>query len=67
LTIYIQEPQNIRNTTQRIFPATHRRPNYLKKVMSVYKAPNGANWEGYSNPKVDELSQRIFQAHRPSP
>lgn len=34
--------------------------NFLKTVMSMYKAPNGSNWGGYSNPKVDELSQRIF-------
>jgi peptide/nickel transport system substrate-binding protein len=34
--------------------------NYLKTVMSTYKAPNGANWGGYRNAKVDELSQRIF-------
>jgi peptide/nickel transport system substrate-binding protein len=34
--------------------------NYLKTVMSIYKAPNGSNWGGYSNPKVDELAQRIF-------
>jgi ABC-type transport system substrate-binding protein len=28
--------------------------------MSSYKAPNGANWGGYSNPKVDELALRAF-------
>jgi peptide/nickel transport system substrate-binding protein len=34
--------------------------NYLKTVMSNYKAPNGANWGGYSNPKVDELAMRAL-------
>jgi ABC-type transport system substrate-binding protein len=28
--------------------------------MSSYKAPNGANWGGYSNPKVDELALRAL-------
>jgi peptide/nickel transport system substrate-binding protein len=34
--------------------------NYLKTVISTYKAPNGANWGGYANPKVDELAERAF-------
>lgn len=34
--------------------------NYLKTVMSTYKAPNGANWGGYVNAKVDELAVRAF-------
>ena len=34
--------------------------NYLKTVMSAYKAPNGANWGGYANPKVDELALRAL-------
>lgn len=34
--------------------------NYLKTVMSSYKAPNGANWGGYSNPKVDQLAQKAL-------
>jgi ABC-type transport system substrate-binding protein len=34
--------------------------NFLKSVMSSYKAPNGANWGGYANPKVDELAQEAL-------
>ena len=38
--------------------------NYLKTVMSAYKAPNGANWGGYANPKVDELALRALNSTR---
>ncbi len=34
--------------------------NFLKTVMSNYKAPNGANWGGYVNPKVDELARQAL-------
>jgi ABC-type transport system substrate-binding protein len=34
--------------------------NFVKTVMSSYKAPNGANWGGYSNPKVDEIAAKIL-------
>ncbi|HUB98123.1 MAG TPA: ABC transporter substrate-binding protein [Stellaceae bacterium] len=34
--------------------------NFLKAVASMFTAPNGANWGGYSNPKVDALAQKIL-------
>ncbi len=34
--------------------------NFLKTVMSDYKAPNGANWGGFSDPKVDELARKAL-------
>jgi peptide/nickel transport system substrate-binding protein len=34
--------------------------NFLKIFMTSYTAPLGANWGGYSNPKVDELSQKAL-------
>jgi peptide/nickel transport system substrate-binding protein len=34
--------------------------NFVKTVMSSYRAPNGANWGGYSNPKVDALAAKIL-------
>lgn len=40
--------------------------NYLKTVISTYKAPNGANWGGYANPKVDELALRAFNTFDPA-
>lgn len=61
LTIYIQgAAQNPQYDAVNFSSGATDPLNYLKTVMSVYKAPNGANWGGYSNPKVDELSQRIF-------
>jgi peptide/nickel transport system substrate-binding protein len=34
--------------------------NVLKTVMTNYRAPNGANWGGFSNPEVDELARRAL-------
>jgi ABC-type transport system substrate-binding protein len=28
--------------------------------MTSYRAPNGANWGGFSNPEVDELARRAL-------
>jgi peptide/nickel transport system substrate-binding protein len=61
LTIYIQGAAKYPQYDAVNFSSGATDPlNYLKTVMSIYKAPNGANWGGYSNAKVDELSQRIF-------
>jgi peptide/nickel transport system substrate-binding protein len=61
LTIYIQGAVKYPQYDGVNFSSGATDPlNYLKTVMSIYKAPNGANWGGYSNSKVDELSQRIF-------
>ena len=61
LTIYIQGAVKYPQYDAVNFSSGATDPlNYLKTVMSIYKAPNGANWGGYSNAKVDELSQRIF-------
>jgi peptide/nickel transport system substrate-binding protein len=34
--------------------------NVLKTVMTDYKAPNGANWGGFSDPKIDELARQAL-------
>jgi peptide/nickel transport system substrate-binding protein len=34
--------------------------NFLKVYMSMYKAPLGSNWGGYSNPQVDELALKAL-------
>jgi peptide/nickel transport system substrate-binding protein len=36
--------------------------NFLKTVMSSYKAPNGANWGGFSDPKVDALGREALSS-----
>ena len=57
LTIYIQGAVKYPQYHALNFSSGATDPlNYLKTVMSSYKAPNGANWGGYSNPKVDELA-----------
>jgi peptide/nickel transport system substrate-binding protein len=61
LTIYIQGAVKYPQYDAVNFSSGASDPlNYLKTVMSMYKAPNGANWGGYSNPKVDELALRAF-------
>jgi peptide/nickel transport system substrate-binding protein len=61
LTIYIQGAVKYPQYDAVNFSSGATDPlNYLKTVMSSYKAPNGANWGGYSNPKVDELALRAF-------
>ena len=61
LTIYIQGAVKYPQYDALNFSSGATDPlNYLKTVMSVYKAPNGANWGGYSNSVVDELSVKAF-------
>jgi peptide/nickel transport system substrate-binding protein len=40
--------------------------NFLKVYMSMYKAPLGPNWGGYSNPKVDELALKALSSFDPA-
>ena len=61
LTIYIQGAVKFPQYDAVNFSSGATDPlNYLKTIMSSYKAPNGANWGGYSNPKVDELALRAL-------
>jgi ABC-type transport system substrate-binding protein len=61
LTIYIQGAVKYPQYDAINFSSGATDPlNYLKTVMSSYKAPNGANWGGYSNAKVDELALRAL-------
>jgi peptide/nickel transport system substrate-binding protein len=61
LTIYIQGAVKYPQYDAINFSSGSVDPlNYLKTVMSIYKAPNGANWGGYSNAKVDELALRAL-------
>ena len=34
--------------------------NFIKTVMSTYRAPNGANWGGFADPKVDDLANQAL-------
>jgi len=34
--------------------------NFLKFVMGDYTAPNGSNWGGFSDPKLDELGRKAL-------
>ena len=34
--------------------------NFIKTVMSTYRAPNGANWGGFADPKVDVLANQAL-------
>lgn len=38
---------------------------FLKGVMSRYKTPVGSNWGWYSNPKVDELAEKVMTSFDP--
>jgi peptide/nickel transport system substrate-binding protein len=33
---------------------------FMKGFMTMYKAPLGSNWGGYSNPEVDALAQQVL-------
>jgi ABC-type transport system substrate-binding protein len=33
---------------------------FMKGFMTMYKAPFGSNWGGYSNPEVDALAQQVL-------
>jgi peptide/nickel transport system substrate-binding protein len=68
LTIYIQGAVKYPQYDALNFSSGASDPlNYLKTIMSMYKAPNGANWGGYSNPKVDELALRAFNTFEQAP
>jgi len=40
--------------------------NFIKTVMTRYKAPVGSNWGWYSNPKLDELADKALTSPDPA-
>jgi len=40
--------------------------NFMKTVMTRYKAPLGSNWGWYSNPKVDDLAEKALSSPDPA-
>jgi peptide/nickel transport system substrate-binding protein len=61
LTIYIQGAVKYPQYDGINFSSGATDPlNFLKVYMSMYKAPVGPNWGGYSNPQVDELAQKAL-------
>jgi peptide/nickel transport system substrate-binding protein len=41
--------------------------NFIKTVMSTYRAPNGANWGGFADPKVDDLANQALATFDDAP
>jgi peptide/nickel transport system substrate-binding protein len=39
---------------------------FMKGFMTMYKAPLGSNWGGYSNPEVDALAQQVLASFDPA-
>jgi ABC-type transport system substrate-binding protein len=61
LTIYIQGAVKYPQYDGINFSSGATDPlNFLKVYMSMYKAPLGPNWGGYSNPQVDDLAQKAL-------
>ncbi len=40
--------------------------SFLKTFMTIYRAPLGSNWGGYSNPEVDKLAQQALTTFDPT-
>ncbi len=38
---------------------------FMKSVLTMFQAPNGSNWGGYSNPEVDKLGQQLLATFDP--
>jgi ABC-type transport system substrate-binding protein len=61
LTIYLQGAVKYPQYNALNFSSGATDPlNFVKTVMTKFRSPNGANWGGFSDPKVDDLAAQAL-------